>query len=114
MKFFHIGHGFDNKLVMKNPPLCIAILYFASVSRDARVLRQVEYLSCNYSVKVLGYGDSLPYPAAQMISLAPDAGHQRNTFKEKIAWRIQSGKILALPDRLHHSGIINFRTDDLE
>ena len=92
---------------MKNSNADVVIVYFAPVSRDARVLRQVEYLSRKYSVKVIGYGDPLPYPGVQMISLAPEPKHYRNTLKEKLAWRIQSGKLLALPDHWHDFILLN-------
>ncbi len=40
----------------------IAILSFSSIARDARVLRQVKYLSRHYAVEVLGYGAAAGVP----------------------------------------------------
>jgi hypothetical protein len=91
---------------MHKPQNAVCILYFAPVSRDARVLRQVEYLSRYYSVTVIGYGDSLPYPEVEVISSASETGRHCTTLKQKLAWRIHNGKIFVLPERLHNSVLL--------
>lgn len=44
---------------MPNMTLLITILSFSNIARDARVLRQIEYLSPHFNVSVIGYGDGL-------------------------------------------------------
>lgn len=38
----------------------ICIVSFSPIARDARVLRQIEYLSCRYDLVVIGYGPPPP------------------------------------------------------
>ena len=59
----------------------VDILSFSPIASDARVLRQVEYLSRSYAVRVIGYGEYAPPPewGAEMalVSLAGDIGWRR-------------------------------------
>lgn len=41
----------------------VCIISFSPISRDARVLRQIEYLSPHYDLTVIGYGPSASVPA---------------------------------------------------
>lgn len=92
---------------MKKNVTDVAIVYLGPVERDARLLRQAEYLSRLYSVKVIGYGDSLPSSIAQMISLGPEIKNYTSTLKEKVAWRLKSGRLLALPDHMNNFVFLN-------
>jgi hypothetical protein len=44
------------------PPRRVAILSFSPIARDARVLRQLEYLARHYVVDVIGYGEPPALP----------------------------------------------------
>lgn len=58
---------------MSNLPQ-ITILAFSPIQRDARVLRQIEYLAQAYSITVVGYGQLAQpiHPAVRMCSIEPD------------------------------------------
>ena len=57
----------------------VTILAFSPIARDARVLRQIKYLSEKYSVSVIGYGQLNDYPHVKMISLS-----ESNPAKEEL------------------------------
>lgn len=57
----------------------VTILAFSPIARDARVLRQIKYLSEKYSVSVIGYGQLNDYPHVKMISLS-----ESNPVKEEL------------------------------
>ncbi|MDZ4765371.1 MAG: glycosyltransferase [Chloroflexota bacterium] len=51
----------------------ICILAFAPIARDARVLRQIEYLSPHYDLTVIGQGEPHPdFPQVDWRMLPPD------------------------------------------
>jgi len=62
--------------VVKMPHSKVTIISFSSIIRDARVLRQVEYLSQYFSITVLGYGklDSPCDNTVRMFSVGLPAG----------------------------------------
>lgn len=64
-------------------PFKIAIISFSQIHRDARVLRQVEYLSKHFSVTVLGYGQLDPSLEgnAQMLPIQPPTSLARRIRK---------------------------------
>jgi hypothetical protein len=51
----------------------ICILSFSPIQRDARVLRQIEYLAPDFDLTVIGYG--APHPAWPQVEWAPVATH---------------------------------------
>ena len=74
---------------MSAPPL-VAILSFTCIHMDARVLRQVRYLSAHYPVAVVGYGQLDPITAgsASMLPMPLPGGS---------SWTRKARTILLLP-----------------
>lgn len=64
---------------MSSKNLCVAIISFSPITRDARVLRQIEYLSKHYPLTVIGFGDLVTQPDVKMISIG-----EKITLKQKI------------------------------
>ncbi len=73
----------------------VSILSFTPLYRDARVLRQVEYLSQRHTVTAIGFGE-LNHPRAQMITLSTGGG----TVWQKLRHRVRTGQLLRLPIRI--------------
>jgi len=61
----------------------IAILSFSMISQDARILRQIQYLSEPFSLTVVGYGQigSSSPGGVQMFSVPPSSGWVKRIWK---------------------------------
>jgi hypothetical protein len=57
--------------VLEKPNQSICILSFSTISKDARVLRQVKYLAEIYPLTVIGYGNSHPSWERMRITWSP-------------------------------------------
>jgi len=66
----------------------ICIISFSPISRDARVLRQIEYLSPHYDLTVIGYGS--PHPDW------PDAQWKMVEVRSNLATRVTGLLLLAI------------------
>ncbi len=79
---------------MRNSNQHIAILSFSQISSDARVLRQVQYLSQHYSINVIGFGDLPQFSHINMLSLDPVDLPINLSIYQKLGRRIRSGQFL--------------------
>jgi glycosyltransferase involved in cell wall biosynthesis len=63
----------------------ICLISFSPIYRDARVLRQIQYLSRHYCLTVIGYGSPHPawqnHPRVKWISLTEDRRGQARPFR---------------------------------
>lgn len=66
----------------------VCIISFSPICRDARVLRQIKYLSSHYDLTIIGYGD--PHQSCsdkiniEWISLS--SKDERNKFETHLSW----------------------------
>ena len=72
----------------------ILVLAFSPINRDARVLRQITYLSQHYEIMIIGFGELILLPGIEMISLdnnSPESGVVTELIKKRfirgIYWR---------------------------
>lgn len=111
------------------PESRIAILSFSCVARDARVLRQVEYLSKHFEITVLGYGKLRSHRAhsARMIRLQPPTALRRRGRKLVLlplgravsrhayeAWYWTESEYRNALEILRHSDIVAIHANDWE
>lgn len=71
----------------------IVILAFSQISADARVLRQINYLSQHFQLTVIGYGDLPKYTNVKMLSLDPVKQLSSLSMFQKLGMNLLSGNV---------------------
>lgn len=74
----------------------IAIISFSDIPKDGRVLRQIQYLSTQYEIDVIGYGDLLPkFKQQDNIHMFPVAAPTSKQRRLKKSLLLPLGKIFS-------------------